>query len=81
MTQPDNNQSNAAASLAKNKRLMGWFRNDSNPPNYLGFVSFIGKMDALTAYKVLAKHLHAVDSLNRLDAAKVGIVHIRQMRA
>lgn len=72
-----------------------WFRNDQNPPSYADIVmisqlhSFIGKVDikkmpkidALPAYKKLAGHLNANDSINILDAAKDEIEHIRQMLA
>ncbi len=72
-----------------------WFRNDSNPSSYSDIVmisqlhSFIGKVDIkkipkidnLPAYKKLAVHLDAVDSINILDAAKDEIEHIRQMLA
>ncbi len=72
-----------------------WFRNDNNPPNYSDIVmisqlhSFIGKIDIkkmpkiddLPAYKKLAGHLDANDSINILDAAKDEIEHIRQMLA
>jgi len=72
-----------------------WFRNNSNPANYADIVmisqlhSFIGKVDikkipkidALPAYKKLAGHLDANDSINILDTAKDEIEHIRQMLA
>lgn len=72
-----------------------WFRNDSNPSSYADIVmisqmhSFIGKVDIkkipkindLPAYKKLASHLDANDSINILDTAKDEIEHIRQMLA
>lgn len=72
-----------------------WFRNDNNPSSYSDIVmisqlhSFIGKVDikkipkidSLPAYKKLAIHLDADDSINILDAAKDEIEHIRQMLA
>ena len=72
-----------------------WFRNDTNPPNYADIVmisqlhSFIGKVDIkkipkiddLPAYKKLAGHLDADDSINILDTAKDEIEHIRRMLA
>ncbi|MBL6987753.1 MAG: HDOD domain-containing protein [Methylobacter sp.] len=70
-----------------------WFRNDKNPANYADIVmisqlhSYIGKVDIkkipkiddLPAYKKLASHLNASDSINILDTAKDEIEHIRQM--
>ncbi len=72
-----------------------WFRKDNNPSNYADIVmisqlhSFIGKIDIkkipklddLPAYKKLAKHLNASDSINILDTAKDEIEHIRLMLA
>ncbi|MGZ8159920.1 MAG: HDOD domain-containing protein [Methylobacter sp.] len=72
-----------------------WFRNDNNPPSYADIVmisqlySFIGKVDIkkipkiddLPAYKKLAGHLNASDTINILDTAKDEIEHIRQMLA
>jgi len=72
-----------------------WFRHDKNPANYADIVmisqlhSFIGKVDIkkipkiddLPAYKKLAGHLNASDSINILDTAKDEIEHIRQMLA
>jgi HD-like signal output (HDOD) protein len=72
-----------------------WFRNENSPPNYADIVmisqlhSFIGKVDIrkipkiddLPAYKKLAGHLNANDSINILDAAKDEIEQIRQMLA
>ncbi|MDO9048144.1 MAG: HDOD domain-containing protein [Methylobacter sp.] len=72
-----------------------WFRNDKNPANYADIVmisqlhSFIGKVDIkkipkiddLPAYKKLAGHLDANDSINILDTAKDEIEHIRKMLA
>jgi HD-like signal output (HDOD) protein len=72
-----------------------WFRNDNNPPSYADIVmisqlhSYIGKVDikkipkidGLPAYKKLAGHLDANDSINILDTAKDEIEHIRQMLA
>lgn len=72
-----------------------WFRNDNNPPGYADIVmisqlhSFIGKVDIkkipkiddLPAYKKLAGHLNADDTINILDTAKDEIEHIRQMLA
>jgi HD-like signal output (HDOD) protein len=72
-----------------------WFRNDNSPSNYADIVmisqlhSFIGKVDikkipkidSLPAYKKLAIHLNADDSINILDAAKDEIEHIRLMLA
>jgi HD-like signal output (HDOD) protein len=72
-----------------------WFRNDNNPPSYSDIVmisqlhSFIGKIDikkipkidSLPAYKKLAGHLDANDSINILDTAKDDIEHIRQILA
>lgn len=72
-----------------------WFRNDNNPCGYADIVmisqlhSFIGKIDIkripkiddLPAYKKLADHLDANDSINILDTAKDEIEHIRQMLA
>jgi hypothetical protein len=51
--------------------------------------SFIGKVEArkipkiddLSAYKKLAVHLDASDSINILDIAKDEIEHVRQMLA
>ncbi len=70
-----------------------WFRNNKNPSSYSDIVmiaqlhSFIGKIDikkipkidGLPAYKKLAVHLDADDSINILDAAKDEIDQIRQM--
>ncbi len=70
-----------------------WFRNDDNPSSYSDIVmisqlhSFIGKVDikkipkidTLPAYKKLAVHLDANDSINILDTAKDEIEHIRQL--
>ncbi len=72
-----------------------WFRNNKNPANYADIVmisqlhSFIGKVDVkkipkiddLPAYKKLASHLNANDSINILDTAKDEIEHIWQMLA
>ncbi len=72
-----------------------WFRNDSNPSSYADIVmisqlhSFIGKVDIkkipkiddLPAYKKLAVHLDANDSINILDTAKDEIEQLRQMLA
>lgn len=72
-----------------------WFRHDKNPSNYADIVmisqlhSFIGKVgvkkipkiDDLPAYKKLASHLNASDSINILDTAKDEIEHIWQMLA
>ncbi|MDO9169573.1 MAG: HDOD domain-containing protein [Methylobacter sp.] len=72
-----------------------WFRNNKNPANYADIVmisqlhSFIGKVDIkkipkiddLPAYKKLASHLNASDSINILDTAKDEIEHIWQMLA
>ncbi|MDI1230718.1 MAG: HDOD domain-containing protein [Methylobacter sp.] len=72
-----------------------WFRNNKNPANYADIVmisqlhSFIGKVgvkkipkiDDLPAYKKLASHLNASDSINILDTAKDEIEHIWQMLA
>ncbi|MDO9423760.1 MAG: HDOD domain-containing protein [Methylobacter sp.] len=72
-----------------------WFRNDTNPANYADIVmisqlhSFIGKVDIkkipkiddLPAYKKLAGHLNASDSINILDTAKDEIEYIRKMLA
>ena len=70
-----------------------WFRKDDNPSSYSDIVmisqlhSFIGKVDikkipkidALPAYRKLAIHLDANDSINILDTAKDEIEHIRQL--
>lgn len=72
-----------------------WFRKDNNPSSYTDIVmisqlhSFIGKIDIkkipklddLPAYKKLAEHLNAHDSINILDTAKDEIEHIRLMLA
>ncbi|HEY8096534.1 MAG TPA: HDOD domain-containing protein [Methylobacter sp.] len=72
-----------------------WFRNDNNPSSYADIVmisqlhSFIGKVDikkipkidTLPAYKKLAGHLDANDSINILDTAKDEIENIRKMLA
>lgn len=72
-----------------------WFRKDNSPTNYADIVmisqlhSFIGKVDIkkipkiddLPAYKKLAVHLTAGDSINILDAAQDEIEQIRQMLA
>ncbi len=72
-----------------------WFRKNNSPTNYADIVmisqlhSFIGKVDIkkipkiddLPAYKKLAVHLSADDSINILDAAKDEIEQIRQMLA
>lgn len=72
-----------------------WFRNTPDSPSYSDIVmisqlhSFIGKVDikkipkidTLPAYKKLARHLNAADSINILDTAKDEIEHIRQMLA
>ncbi|MGZ5075006.1 MAG: HDOD domain-containing protein [Methylobacter sp.] len=72
-----------------------WFRNDNNPPDYADIVmlsqlySFIGKVDIkkipkiddLPAYKKLAGHLDANDTIHILDSAKDDIEHIQQMLA
>lgn len=72
-----------------------WFRNDNNPSGYADIVmisqlhSFIGKIDIkkipkiddLPAYKKLANHLDANDSINILDTAKDEIEQLRQMLA
>ncbi|MDI1292232.1 MAG: HDOD domain-containing protein [Methylobacter sp.] len=72
-----------------------WFRHDKNPSNYADIVmisqlhSFIGKVgvkkipkiDDLPAYKKLASHLNASDSINILDTAKDEIEHIWHMLA
>ncbi len=72
-----------------------WFRNTPHPSSYSDIVmiaqlhSFIGKVDikkipkidTLPAYKKLAGHLNADDSINILDAAKDEIEHIRKMLA
>lgn len=72
-----------------------WFRNDNNPSSYADIVmisqlhSFIGKIDIkkipkiddLPAYKKLAVHFDASDSINILDTAKDEIEHIRRMLA
>lgn len=72
-----------------------WFRNNKNPANYADIVmisqlhSFIGKVDVkkipkiddLPAYKKLASHLNASDSINILDTAKDEIEHIWHMLA
>lgn len=72
-----------------------WFHKDSNPNSYADIVmisqlySFIGKVDIkkmpriddLPAYKKLAVHLDANDTINILDTAKDEIEHIRQMLA
>jgi HD-like signal output (HDOD) protein len=72
-----------------------WFRKDSKPSSYADIVmisqlhSFIGKIDIkkmpkidqLPAYRKLAGHLDASDSINILDTANDEIEHIRQMLA
>ncbi|MCX7094640.1 MAG: HDOD domain-containing protein [Methylobacter sp.] len=72
-----------------------WFRNNKTPTNYADIVmiaqlhSFIGKVDIkkipkiddLPAYKKLAVHLDASDSIDILDAAKDEIEQIRQLLA
>lgn len=72
-----------------------WFRKDNSPTNYADIVmisqlhSFIGKVDIkkipkiddLPAYKKLAVHLDASDSIDILDAAKDEIEQIRQLLA
>lgn len=72
-----------------------WFRNDNKPSGYADIVmisqlhSFIGKIDIkkipkiddLPAYKKLADHLDANDSINILDTAKDEIEQLRQMLA
>jgi HD-like signal output (HDOD) protein len=72
-----------------------WFRSDDAPSSYSDVVmisqlhSFIGKVEArkipkiddLSAYKKLAVHLDASDSINILDTAKDEIEHVRQMLA
>ncbi len=72
-----------------------WFRNDNKPFSYADIVmisqlySFIGKVDIkkipkiddLPAYKKLAGHLDANDTINILDTAKDEIEHIQQMLA
>ncbi len=72
-----------------------WFRKDDNPSSYTDIVmisqlhSFIGKIDIkkipklddLPAYRKLAEHLNANDSINILDTAKDEIEHIRKMLA
>lgn len=72
-----------------------WFIDNPNPPNYADIVmvsqlhSYIGKIDIkkmpkiaeLPAYKKLAGHLDAKDSINILDTAKDEIENIRQMLA
>lgn len=72
-----------------------WFRDNRNPSSYADIVmisqlySFIGKIDIkkipkiddLPAYKKLAGHLDANDTINILDTAKNEIEHIQQMLA
>jgi HD-like signal output (HDOD) protein len=72
-----------------------WFRNNNDAPDYADIVmlaqlhSFIGKIDIkkmpkiddLPAYRKVADHLDANDSINILDAAKDEIDNIRQMLA
>ncbi|WP_333874732.1 HDOD domain-containing protein [Methylobacter sp.] len=72
-----------------------WFRDNRNPSSYADIVmisqlySFIGKIDIkkipkiddLPAYKKLAGHLDANDTINILDTAKSEIEHIQQMLA
>ncbi|MGZ4957522.1 MAG: HDOD domain-containing protein [Methylobacter sp.] len=72
-----------------------WFRDNRNPSSYTDIVmisqlySFIGKIDIkkipkiddLPAYRKLAGHLDANDTINILDTAKNEIEHIQQMLA
>ncbi|MEQ1621884.1 MAG: HDOD domain-containing protein [Methylococcales bacterium] len=72
-----------------------WFRDDDQPASYADIVmiaqlhSFIGKVDIkklpkiddLPAYRKIAEHLDASDSLDILETARDEIDHIRKMLA